>query len=76
VRRGCRLCDAAAHGVHRAARLAGLAVRTVDIETDDRLIRDYGMRIPVVLVDGRVIAEGAIEPVRLWVGLVGARLRA
>ena len=34
----------------------------VDIDTDDRLVFDYGMRIPVVLApDGTVIAQGRIE---------------
>ncbi len=48
--------------VERVVRRAGIALEEVDIETDDRLVRDYGLRIPVVLgPDGTVLAEGRIE---------------
>jgi hypothetical protein len=37
-------------------------VHEVDIDTDDRLLKEYGMRIPVLLTpDGEVVAEGLIE---------------
>jgi len=34
----------------------------VDIESEDHLVRVYGMRIPVLLApDGEVVAEGVID---------------
>jgi len=41
-----------------------------DIDEDDRLTRDYGMRIPVVLgSDGTVLDEGIIDGKRLRTAL-------
>ena len=34
----------------------------IDIETDDELIKEYGIRIPVVTVDGVERFEIAVEP--------------
>jgi hypothetical protein len=61
--------------VHRAARWAGMSVREVDIDTDDALTRDFGVRIPVVRVGAVVVAEGTVGTVGLWGRLVAARLR-
>ena len=33
----------------------------VDIESDDALVRDYGLRIPVVAVDGEELFEIAVD---------------
>lgn len=62
TRSGCDLCDEARPLVEWVASRAGLAVEVVDIEIDDRLVRDYGLRIPVVVApDGSVVAEGRID---------------
>jgi len=71
----CHLCDEAAPLVRRAARLAGMKVVEVDIDLDDDLVRDYGLRIPVVRLAGDTVAEGRISPVRLWWSLILARFR-
>jgi hypothetical protein len=34
----------------------------IDIESDDALIRDYGIRIPVVAVDGEELFEISVDP--------------
>ncbi len=40
----------------------GGTIHEVDIDTDDALTRDYGMRVPVLLGAGDVVvAEGKIE---------------
>ena len=57
-RPGCHLCDEA-----RAAilELAGgdraIALREIDIDTDDRLLAAYLERIPVIEVDGVEVSE-------------------
>lgn len=56
--------------MRRAARWAGVGVELVDIDTHDQLVRDFGMRIPVVLIDGTVVAEGSVDGWRLWRRLV------
>ena len=40
----------------------GGTIREVDIDTDDALTRDYGLRVPVLLGPGDIVlAEGKIE---------------
>lgn len=40
----------------------GETVTEVDVESDDSLIRDFSLRIPVVLdPSGEVVAEGIID---------------
>ncbi len=71
----CHLCDEAAPRVRRAAKLAGMGIMEIDIDLDDRLVRDYGLRIPVVRLAGETVAEGQIDFTRLWWNLVTARFR-
>jgi hypothetical protein len=49
----------------------GLQVIEVDIDTDDALVRDWGLRVPVVLAeDGRVVAEGPMDDERVLQRLI------
>ena len=62
TRSGCHLCDQARPLVEKAVRSAGGVVEEIDIDSDDVLTRDYGVRVPVVLGPGDVVlAEGVIE---------------
>ncbi len=62
TRVGCHLCDDARPIVLAAVARHGWTVEEVDIDTDDALVRDYGLRVPVVIgPDGQVIAEGEID---------------
>lgn len=48
--------------VRRVAGRAGVTVEAVDVDADDDLVKEYGIRIPVVLApDDTVLAEGIIE---------------
>ncbi len=56
-RPGCHLCDDA----EALLRAAGHGVDRVDIDGDDHLVAEYGLRIPVLLdPQGMVVAEGLI----------------
>ena len=46
----------------------------MDIDDDDELTAHYGLRIPVVLCDGVVLAEGEFTAMRLWWRIVRKRL--
>lgn len=46
----------------------------VDIEADDALVRDYGMRIPVVSVDGEELFEISVDPTALRTAVGGLGL--
>lgn len=72
----CPLCSEAWPVVRRVGRLTGVAVRTVDVESDDELLSLYSLRIPVVLdPDGRVLGEGHLRVGSLVAAVVAARLR-
>jgi len=65
VREGCHLCDEARPIVLAAARRSGVEVVEVDVDGDDRLVAEFGLRIPVVLGPGdEVLAEGVIDDPR------------
>ena len=57
TRKGCHLCDDAL-GLLRDL---GVEPKQLDVDSDDQLHRLYDFRVPVVLVDGRVVAEGRID---------------
>jgi glutaredoxin len=61
TRQGCHLCDQALI----ALRSLGFDPELRDVDADDELHRLYDFRVPVVLVDDRVVAEGKIDRDRL-----------
>ncbi|MEX2279792.1 MAG: glutaredoxin family protein [Acidimicrobiia bacterium] len=73
VRTGCHLCDDMAPTVRRAARWAVASVETIDIDSDDALVRDYGLQVPVVLANGEAIAEGIVGLATLWTRIMRRR---
>jgi predicted thioredoxin/glutaredoxin len=61
TRQGCHLCDQALI----LLRELGLEPELADVDADDDLHRLYDFRVPVLLRDGRVIAEGKITQEQL-----------
>ena len=70
TRQGCHLCDQALDHL----RSLGYEPQLADVDSDDRLHDVYDWRVPVVLVDDRVVAEGKITRDQLE-GVVGRRTR-
>jgi len=71
ARPGCHLCDDA-RGVIEAARAeVAFTFQEVDIESDDALVRDYGLRIPVVAVDGDELFEISVDETALLAAVRG-----
>ncbi|HKC19060.1 MAG TPA: glutaredoxin family protein [Candidatus Dormibacteraeota bacterium] len=66
TRHGCHLCDEALELLRSLGREPEIA----DVDADQRLHDLYDWRVPVLLVDGRVVAEGKItrEQLRETVG--------
>ena len=60
-RAGCHLCEVAAETLDRI----GEPWTRVDIESDRELERDYGDRVPVVLLDGKEHGYWKVEEERL-----------
>ena len=57
TREGCHLCEEAAELLGRG----GVEVTLRDVDADPELFRLYDFRVPVVLKDGKVVAEGLID---------------
>jgi glutaredoxin len=65
TRPGCHLCDDARDVLAAISKDIGLRVEEIDIDTDDELVKKWGLRVPVVLgTHDRVIAEGIIDDKR------------
>lgn len=69
TREGCGLCATAEARVATEGR--GGRIHHVDVDTDPELVSRYGVRVPVVLVDGVEVAELELEP-----GVVRRAVRA
>jgi glutaredoxin len=64
-RSGCHLCDVARETLLVARERLGFDLREVDIEGDDDLELEYGIRIPVIEVDGEEAFEITVDPEEL-----------
>lgn len=64
-RPGCHLCDDARAVILAVRERHGFAFEEIDITTDDVLLRDYAIRIPVVIVDGQERFEIEVDAQRL-----------
>ncbi|HEY8740087.1 MAG TPA: glutaredoxin family protein [Candidatus Dormibacteraeota bacterium] len=61
TRHGCHLCEEA----EALLRGSGVKVGLLDVDADPELHRLYDFRVPVLLLDGRLIGEGSIGPAAL-----------
>lgn len=61
-RPGCHLCDDARTIVLAERARTPFAFEEVDVSTSDALELEYGIRIPVVTVDGEEAFEISVDP--------------
>ncbi|HZN42248.1 MAG TPA: glutaredoxin family protein, partial [Actinomycetota bacterium] len=64
-RAGCHLCDVAREVVLAQRERLGFEFQEIDIEADEELELEYGIRIPVVEVDGEEAFEITVDPAEL-----------
>lgn len=60
-RDGCHLCDDALALLHRVAQEHAFTLQSVDIETDDALLKAYLERIPVLALDGEELYDFFVD---------------
>ena len=70
TRRGCHLCEMVEDILPHHAPHA----RIVEVGGDSDLEREYGQRVPVLVVDGHSVAEGQIDEATLILALAGGGL--
>jgi glutaredoxin len=64
-RAGCHLCDAARDVLVAERSRSPFELVEVDVAGDDVLEREYGIRIPVVEIDGDERFEYQVDPAEL-----------
>ncbi len=69
TRKGCHLCDDAL----RLLQDLGVHPELADVDADADLYRLYDFRVPVVLIDGAIVAEGKVTRERLLQAGLGRR---
>jgi hypothetical protein len=62
TREGCGLCDVARRVLLSQRVQTPFELEEIDVEGDDALELEYGMRIPVVLVDEEELFELVVDP--------------
>jgi glutaredoxin len=72
TRSGCGLCDRAREILEAQRIRTPFELEEIDIEGDDALELDYGVRIPVVTVDSVERFEVEVDPAELATLLEGA----
>jgi glutaredoxin len=74
TRRGCHLCADAEAVLREVRARVAFELETVDIDADPELARRYGVRVPVVAIDGMDRFDYQIPPDLLEQALSGAPL--
>jgi glutaredoxin len=69
TRVGCHLCEEAERTLRQEQAATPFELELVDVDRDPRLVRRYGVRVPVVAVDGEELFEYEVP-----VDLLRARL--
>lgn len=64
-RPGCHLCDAARAVLEAERERTPFELREIDVQNDDALERGYGVRIPVVEIDGEERFEYEVDAIEL-----------
>lgn len=73
IRPGCRICGMAREAMDRVQQRTGEPWTEVDATADPDLEEEYGLRLPVVLLDGKEHGYWQVEEDRLVRDLTAAR---
>lgn len=72
TRAGCHLCEVAREALERVVAVTGDRWSEVDVSTSPEWEREYGDRVPVILLDGREHGYWRVEEDRLLRDLTGS----
>ena len=61
TRKGCHLCEKAKEVIDDLQKKIDFTYEECDIETKDKWTENYGLMIPVVLINGKEIQYGQID---------------
>lgn len=66
MKENCPLCDDAEETLHALRSKWEFQLTKKNIYEDDQLLELYQLRIPVIEVNGKIVAEGIIDEQRLY----------
>ena len=66
TREKCPLCDTAKGILEGFSKETGMTYQEIDIYSDDRLIEEYGLMIPVLTWKNEIIQYGRLEKEALY----------
>jgi len=53
TRKGCHLCEIVKESLHKLHRHGGFQWSEIDVDSDEKLRREFNDQVPVVFIDGR-----------------------
>jgi len=72
-RPSCHLCDVVRAAILQERDRTAFDFTEIDIESDDALLKEYGIRIPVVVIDGEEFAEISLDRTEFAAAVRGRR---
>lgn len=76
VTSNCHLCSVARSLLTAVQRTIPFNIRTVNIDGDEELERRFALEVPVVEIDGEIVAEGRVDVERVRAAVNAARITA
>ena len=61
TREGCGLCEEMIADAQAQAGSHGLTIEILDVDADERARARYGLKVPVLLVDGEPVCSGRLD---------------
>ena len=62
TRADCPLCDDMHETILAANKYKPLHLEMIDVDSDPQLLRQYGERVPLLAIDGRIAFKVRIDP--------------
>lgn len=70
----CHLCSVARSLLVAVQRTVPFNIRIVNIEDDDALLKRFALEVPVVEIEGEVVAQGRVDVDRVRAAVNAARI--
>lgn len=70
----CHLCSVARSLLVAVQRTIPFNIRTVNIDGDDELAKRFALEVPVVEIDGEIVAQGRVDVERVRAAVNAARI--
>ena len=74
VTSNCHLCGVARSLLTAVQRTIPFNIRTVNIESDDALLKRFALEAPVVEIEGEIVAQGRVDVDRIRAAVNVARI--